>query len=225
MVAELVCEADHSVDRNAIRMAAHGLMICDGCVTGMSRDLREIPGLYAELITEAVSGTGPSVEVGGFVTGTRAGSLHPALKYNSGAADAANQIKHDFEWFYSRMRRDREGVKAVARLDVVFKWMLREVYWIAGSSYAVDFRNVVRGDVGHAVAILDPAGRPVDVGSCIEVVGGVACTGVVRKHGDGGKSRLSCDTCGFRVPVRSWGKYGERVARTKTVEVKLKGVL
>lgn len=223
MVTQLVCEARHFGGENVVKYAAHGLVLCDGCITGLRRDISELPGLYAELIREATSGTGPSVDGPGFVTGTRAGDLHPTMRYNEGAAEWASQIEHDVKFWYSKMRKERERVVVDGRVDVCLRWMLREVYWIAGSSWALDVREVCRGLVGRSVAILDPAGRPVDVAPCIEVIGeGLKCTGTIRKHGDGGKAALVCDTCGYRVPVRAWGRYGQRYMR-KTVDLPLPG--
>jgi hypothetical protein len=222
---DYVCEADHPVDKSVVRLTESGMMLCSGCIVGMRRDLKEIWGLHFELKEEAVHGTGPSVDGPGFVTGTRAGSLHPAMKYNSAAFEAASQIEHDIMWNYAAMRSSREGKAGAVGLEGAVRWLQREQGWIAGSSFAVDFRNVLRGLIGVAVGIIDPAGRPVELGVCIEMVGGELCTGTVRMikvqggaNGNGGSAKLRCDTCGFVVPVRGWARYGKRVAKTVNVK-------
>lgn len=218
MGEKLLCGSERHKD--AV-LAADGMLLCDGCIVGLRRDLEELPGLYRDLLDEAVSGTGPSVEGPGFVTGTPQGKIYPAMKYNSGASDAADQIQHDVIWWVKKMVSERTRENWSGNAEAGMRWLLREVYWIAGSGeYAVVVRDVSRGLVNRAIAVLDPRGRPVEVGGCVEKIGGLECTGSVRKYGEGKDSRLVCDTCGHRVPIRSWGRYGERVRNRRVEDLK-----
>lgn len=219
MGKKVLCEARHAGARGEEKEAAPGLYLCDGCVVGMQRDLEEIPRLHAELMEEGVSGTGPSTEPVGFVTGSR-GDGKPELRYNRAAIDAAGQIVFDVEWAYKNIHRDR-GLPVMARavsLGGMCGWLRLESGWIAGNAgYAVGFRDTLRGLISHAIAIIDPKGRPIEVGPCIEKVGagprgvgGIACMGTVYMIGEGPRCSLSCNVCRKSVPVRGWARYGVR---------------
>lgn len=212
MTNKVLCEARHAGARGEDKEAAPGLYLCDGCVVGMQRDLEEIVRLHQELMEEGVSGTGPSTEPVGFVTGSR-GDGKPELRYNRAAIDAAGQIAFDIEWAYKNIHRDR-GLPVLSQavsLGGMVGWLRLESGWIAGNAgYAVGFRDTIRGLIQHAVAILDPKGRRVELGPCIDSVGGVACRGTVYMTGEGPRCRLACNVCGKAVPVRGWAKYGVR---------------
>lgn len=218
MAEKVLCEARHVGSRGMEKEAAPGMYLCDGCVAGLQRDLVELPRLHAELMEEGVSGTGPSTEPVGFVTGSR-GEGKPELRYNRAAIEAAGQIAFDLEWAYKNIHQDR-GLPPMARvvsLEAMVEWLGSQAGWIAGSAtYAVGFRDTVRGLVAFAISILDPAGRPVEVGPCIERVGagkgtlGLACTGTVYMVGEGPRCRLACNVCRKAVPVRGWSRYGVR---------------
>lgn len=79
---------------------------------------------------------------------------------------------------------------------------------------APNVRDVLRSLVGNAYAILDPEGRPKEVGPCHEIAmwGGV-CSGTLVMRGSGAKAELSCEVCGVRVPPRQWKRYGEAYKR------------
>jgi len=224
MGKKVLCEARHAGARGEEKEAASGLYLCDGCVVGMQMDLEEIPRLHAELMEEGTVGTGPSTEPVGFVTGSR-GEGKPELRYNRAAIEAAGQIAFDIEWAYKNIHRDRGlvGVGGAVTIGGMCGWLRLESGWIAGNAgYAVGFRDTVRGLVGHALSVIDPKGRPIEVGPCIEKVGGprgIACTGTVYMIGEGPRCRLACNVCRKSVPVRGWARYGVR-RTAATIEVK-----
>lgn len=207
MANKVLCEARHPGSKGEDKEAAPGMYLCDGCIVGMQRDLEEIPRLHAELMEEGVSGTGPSTEPVGFVTGSR-GEGKPELRYNRAAIQAAEQIAFDIEWAYRNIHRDRGlAPVGVSNLGGMCGWLRLESGWVAGNAgYAVGLRDTVRGLVSHAIAIIDPKGRPVEVGPCIEK----GCTGSVYMIGEGPRCRLACNVCSKTVPVRGWAKYGVR---------------
>jgi hypothetical protein len=224
MPEKVLCEARHAGQRELEKEAAPGMHLCDGCIVGLQKDLAELVRIHDELMEEGVSGTGPSTEPVGFVTGSR-GDGKPELRYNRAAIEAAGQIAFDVEWAYKNIRRDRRlpVMSNAVSLGAMVEWLGEEVGWIAGNrSYAVAFRDTVRGLVSYAVMVLDPKSKRIEVGPCIEKVGGekgVACTGTVYMKGEGPRCSLACNVCGKAVPVRGWAKYGVR-RTAATVNVK-----
>jgi hypothetical protein len=221
MGKKVLCEARHAGQREVEKEAAPGLYLCDGCVVGMQRDLEEIVRLHDDLMEEGVSGTGPSTEPVGFVTGSR-GEGKPELRYNRAAIEAAGQIAFDMEWAYKSIHKDRglPRMSQAVSLGGMVGWLRLETGWIAGSAaYAVGFRDTVRGLVSHAVVVLDPKSKRIEVGPCIEKIGGLVCTGTVYMRGEGPRCSLACNVCNKAVPVRGWARYGVR-RTAATLDVK-----
>lgn len=202
------CDAEHRFDAKRLRIAVEGLRLCEGCRVGVQRDLGVIPELWSALrsgVARPVGGLGRSAEP--MVSGTR----DVGLVYDAAALNCAEQISRDIAYFAKEiLGRHRSDV--VVGCVVLRRYLDRT----CGHELAGNVRAVTRSLVGQAYAILDPAGRPKEIGPCHEFNAfGDMCTGTLLMRGEGAQAALVCGVCGVRVPPRQWKRYGEMYKSAK----------
>lgn len=215
------CVADHKYNPERRRIAVEGLRLCEGCRVSVRRDLEAIPGLWEDLRSGvATSLNGGLSRTEPMVSGTRT----PGLSYDAAALNCADQMGRDLAYFAKEVL----GF-AGANVPVASARLLRESDRVAGHELAPMVREVCRSLVGQAYAILDPAGRPKEVGPCPEMVESEEyigrCTGTLYMRGEGVRAEISCAVCGVKVPPRQWKRYANRYAQVLAEEVDVKGEL
>lgn len=207
------CLVEHRYNPERRRMAVEGLRLCEGCRVGMRKNLEVLPELWRELnagITVGISGNlGRSDPI---VSGTR----ERGLTYDPAALNCAQQMSKDLDYFASEIF----GMRNLA-LPSACAVLLRESDRTAGHVLASNVAEVLRSLVGQAYGILDPAGRPKEIGPCAALApeGGL-CTGTLVMRGEGVRARLSCQVCGVDIPPRKWKRYGkiyQQMRRTEDV--------
>lgn len=215
------CSAVHRFDAERLRIAVEGLRICEGCRSGIVRDLRVIPGLWKDLHSGvATSLVGGLSRTDPLVSGTRA----RGIVYDAPALNCAEQMSRDLAYF-ARWILGQPGCS----VPVAASRLLQESDRVAGHELAPMVREVCRSLVISAYKILDPKGRPVEVGPCPEYLDTEEyigrCTGTLYMRGEGKRAALSCHVCEVVVPQRSWYRYAKRYAEAMAEVVDVKGDL
>ncbi|NJP24436.1 hypothetical protein FLW53_09495 [Microbispora sp. SCL1-1] len=207
--ATAVCQATHSRDPDRPRPAADGRNLCYGCITGVTRNLTDLPWLHAEveasMPTQRPTGTAP-------VSGTR----ERGLPVNLTAGELASQVAYDLGVFATWVASDR-GLLAPAdpRVPGLCSWLTPHVDWLAASEYAAEVRDVLTELVGRAYRVIDPGRRPVELGLCVEqFTDGQVCEGrlwaAVRDMDDPRPSRIWCSGCDLVLTPEQWFRFGKK---------------
>lgn len=214
------CEAQHRHDPELRRIAAEGLRVCDGCRVGMQRDLEAIPELWSDLQSGVVRLIGGLGRTNSIVSGTRS----VGVVYDAAALNCAEQMSRDLEYFCREILGVPESVAVLAA-----KRLRVESDRVAGHELGPMVREVCRSLVGSAYAILDPAGRPKEIGACPQVLdlesGLTRCTGTLYLRGEGRRAEMYCQLCGVRVPLKAWRHYISNHMKLITETVHPKGDL
>jgi hypothetical protein len=216
-----LCQAAHSRDPERPRPAADGRNLCYGCITGMTRNLHDLPSLYEEVVasmpTTRRTGSAP-------VSGTR----EPGLPLNLPAGELRGQIEYDLYAAATWVATDRGiNLPTDGRVATVCAWLSRHVDWLAASTYAAEVRGVLVELVGAAYRVIDPERRPKELGPCVEELDdGEVCTGVLRASvldvDDPRPSRIWCDTCGLELTPEQWFRFGKKY-RARVADIARQG--
>jgi hypothetical protein len=222
LVRELAfCEAQHKFNAHKRRIALEGLRLCYGCRSALDKDLALLPDFWRELhrgVTLSLSGGMSRSDP--LVSGTRA----RGIVYDAAALNCASQMERDLA-YYAKAILGQPG----ASVGIAVPRLRRELDRVCGHTLAPHVRAVCRELVGTAYSILDPAGRPREIGPCIEVVEvdrrTGTCTGTLYMRGEGVRAELSCHSCGVKVPPRKWKRYLAAYAESYAEVVEVKGDL
>jgi hypothetical protein len=206
--APALCQAEHSRDPQRPRPAADGLNLCHGCLTGLRRNLTDLPALHAEVEAQLPAGSsagGPAVS----------GTPSPRLPVNLRAGEVLSQIAHDLAW-HVHLVTDQRGLTGPAPNPAAMcAFLLRHADWLAARPEAGDVRAVFSELAGRCWGVIDPARAPLPLGPCTERLDdGGDCDGqlyaTVRRPGDTSPSTLWCDTCQLELDTRQWHRFGVR---------------
>jgi hypothetical protein len=172
----------------------------------LSRDLRRLPGLHAELGSLA-----PAARPGGRGQGD-------GLPYNERASECQDQIAHDLRWWVQHAAEDRGApvtVMSVAAMAGLLRGALR---WAVYRDWAGELAGVIGADRSQAVALLDPwvtRRFPVPGASCPSCAGGPLLVTVYASDGDRRRSHAACESCGQSWPPESWTRLGQQIIRRR----------
>ena len=189
--------------------------LCRPCRLGLSRDLRRLPGLHADLQ---------------HIPATRGGD-GSGLPFSEPAADCRSQIRHDLT-YWARHVTELRGADAPPVLDdgwstqpvlVMAGWLAGQVVWCSFRDWAPDMAGAISADRSRAVALLDPWVTkvfpiPGADGVCLHCPDRVVVT-VYASDGDRRRSFIGCPGCGARWEPEQWMSYGRQVVRRRGLQV------
>lgn len=205
-----LCVTAHADDIQALPT----LRLCSGCRDGLTRDLRALPRLHADLEGVLATGSAPGT---GYVTGTPS----QPLPINPAVADHRDQIRHDLTWWtlYVAEHRGLSGLPSDT-VPQIAAWLGRHIDWIAAHPAAAEeCPPVMQGLVGRAIALTRPSGaRRIEIGPCRDTCDGEPCTGrlwaTVRRDDDPRPSVIYCDgPCGSERGADEWRRFGREYLR------------
>lgn len=123
--------------------------LCRPCASGLRRDLKRLPVLYAglaDLLRPSRGGDG--------------GGSGDGLPYNDAAAEAMSQVRHDLAVWTRQVIADRQPAAwPLLTVPAMAGWLSGWAEWIPVRAWAGDMAGALASDRGRAVALLDP--RPV----------------------------------------------------------------
>jgi hypothetical protein len=189
--------------------AEPGARLCRPCLSGLTRDLRRLPALYAglaELLDPRVTGDG--------------GGAGDGLPFNDSASECMSQVRHDLQVWARRVVTERQPAAwPVLSVPAMCGWLAGWVDWASRRPWAGDMAGAVASDRGRAVALLDPRPAvritvPAALNRCprCEVAGGMAAV-VYTGPGDPRPSLVTCGGCGHEWDATQWLKLGRDILR------------
>jgi hypothetical protein len=194
---------------------AHAVL-CRPCRTGLSRDLRRLPGAHADLeqllVTARVPGRG-----GG-----------DGLPVNEPVSDCRSQIRHDLTYWCREITAGRglatppvveHGDWARNPVAVMCGWLEPQVTWCTFRPWAGDMADAIGSDAGRAAALLSPFVVKrflLPVAEPCLACGGRLEAVIYATEGDRRWSYFWCPSCGERTELDDWWGYGHRVAARRS---------
>lgn len=188
--------------------AEPGARLCRPCLSGMGRDLRRLPPLYAglaELLDPRVSGDG--------------GGAGDGLPYNDAAAECMSQVRHDLQVWARQVVAERQAAAPAPSVPALCGWLAGQARWASFRGWAGDMAGALAADRGRAVALLNPRPAvritvPAALNRCPRcgAAGGLAAvvyTGPV----DPRPSLVTCAGCGHEWDATQWLKLGRDILR------------
>jgi hypothetical protein len=188
--------------------AEPGARLCRPCLSGLGRDLRRLPALYAglaELLDPRVSGDG--------------GGAGDGLPYNDAAAECMSQVRHDLQVWARQVTAERQATAPAPSVPALCGWLAGQARWASFRGWAGDMAGALAADRGRAVALLNPRPAvrieiPAAQNRCPRcgVAGGLAAvvyTGPV----DPRPSLVGCSGCGYEWDATQWLKLGRDILR------------
>lgn len=178
--------------------------LCHGCRVRLSRDLRRLPALHAELDSLTPARTGPGRGTG------------DGLPYNDRASECRSQIEHDLRWWVQQAAADRRAPVTVTSVPAMAGLLRGALRWIIYRDWAGDLTAAI-GDVrNQAIALLDPwITRRIPVpGACPACHARNTLTVTVyASDGDRRRSHASCGECGAMWLPEQWTRLGQQITR------------
>lgn len=207
-----LCIATHRREPSRPRRALDGLYLCQGCVTQLTGNLGQLPGLYNELAE--------LLAVGGQAGQRVSGSPGRPLPINLGVAEHRGHIQAVLA-SWARVVVDERGITVPDsdEVAVTAPWLARHVMWLAASQgFADDVVLEIRMLAIRARGLRDPdPSRNIAIGPCVVEVENEPCVGqlwaTVRVDGDERPSVIFCDTCEFEKAPEEWMRFGREYAR------------
>jgi hypothetical protein len=190
--------------------AEPGARLCRPCASGLHRDLRRLPALYAglgELLDPRTAGDG--------------GGQGDGLPYNDSAAEAMSQVRHDLQVWVRQVITDRQPpMWPVLTVPAMAGWLAGQARWASFRTWAGDMAGAIASDRGRAVALLAPRPAlritvPAALNRCPRcgAAGGLAAV-VYTGPGDPRPSLVSCGGCAHEWDATQWLKLGRDILRT-----------
>jgi hypothetical protein len=190
--------------------AEPGARLCRPCLTGLGRDLRRLPVLYAglgELLGPRGAGDG--------------GGAGDGLPYNDAAAECMSQVRHDLQVWARQVITERQPAAwPVPSVAALAGWLAGQARWASFRGWAGDMAGAMASDRGRAVALLDPRPAvritvPAALNRCPRcgAAGGMAAV-VYTGPGDPRPSLVACAACGHEWDATQWLKLGRDILRT-----------
>jgi hypothetical protein len=115
--------------------AEPGARLCRPCASGLHRDLRRLPALYAglgELLDPRTAGDG--------------GGQGDGLPYNDSAAEAMSQVRHDLQVWVRQVITDRQPpMWPVLTVPAMAGWLAGQARWASFRTWAGDMAGAIAG--------------------------------------------------------------------------------
>lgn len=189
--------------------------LCKPCRVTLTRDLRRLPGLDADLehllVTHRPGGHGDG----------------SGLPFNDPASECRSQIRHDVTYWAMRITEIRGLDAPPVLLDgwathpvtVMCGWLAGQVTWLAYRDWAPDMAAAVHENHGRALALLDPWVTkrfeiPGPDGVCAGCGGRMVVT-VYARADDRRRSFIACRGCGLRWEPESWLRLGREIIKRR----------
>lgn len=207
-----LCIATHRREPSRPRLALDGLYLCQGCLSQLTHNLDQLPGLYAELAE--------MLAVGGQAGQRVSGSPGRPLPINLGVAEHRGHIQAVLS-SWCRLVVDERGLELPDSDEVAITapWLARHVLWLAAArEFADDVVREIRQLAMRARGLRDPdPSRNISIGPCVATTEDGPCAGqvwaTVRVDGDERPSVIFCDTCEFEKAPEEWLRFGREYAR------------
>lgn len=189
--------------------AQPGARLCRPCQSGLHRDLRRLPVLYAglaDLLDPRTSGDG--------------GGQGDGLPYNDAASEAMSQVRHDLHvWAWQVITERQPPAWPVPTVPALAGWLAGYAGWASFRPWAGDMAGAFASDRGRAVALLDPRPAiritvPAALNRCPRCGERGTMAAVVYGAGDPRPSLVSCSGCGHEWDATQWLKLGRDILRT-----------
>src|SRR5580692_6273799 len=117
--------------------------LCRPCASGLARDLRRLPVLYAGL-----------AELLGPARGGDGGGDGAGLPYNDAAAEAMSQVRHDLQVWTMQVITDRQPAAwPLLTVPAMAGWLSGWADWVPVRAWAGDMAGALASDRGRAVAL------------------------------------------------------------------------
>lgn len=186
-----LCIATHRRESSRPRRAVDGLYLCEGCLTQLTGNLAQLPGLYDELAE--------LLAVGGQAGQRVSGSPGRPLPINLGVAEHRGQIQAVLS-SWCRVVVDDRGFAPPDSDEVVITapWLANQAQWLAANQFANEVVHEIRKLTGRAHKLRDPD-RRLTTGERCRVVpeGAERCSGTVAMVISSDELwSARCDVCG-----------------------------
>lgn len=181
--------------------------ICSSCKTRLSRDLRRLPGLHAELAT-VIPGRTPG----------RGRGTGDGLPYDERASDCRSQIQHDLTYWAHQAAADRQTTITATTIAAMAGFLRGCLHWMIYRDWCPDLAAAVSDNRGQAIALLDPwVTRRFAIPSarCPHCGTGQLVVTVYASDGDKRRTHATCDTCDMTWLPEQWTRLGQQIIRRR----------
>ena len=191
--------------------------LCGPCRRGLSRDLRRLPSLHADL--EHLLAT----------TGSHGHGDGTGLPFNDPASECRSQIRHDLTHWCQRITHIREldapppmqgDHWAASPVAAMCGWLHGQVTWCTFRDWAGDMAGAITDNANQARRLIDPYVTkefeiPGADGLCLACGTGRMVATIYASDGDRRRPQLACQLCGETLAPEQWLRYGERVIQRR----------
>jgi len=178
--------------------------LCASCRTRLTRDLRHLPALHAELGTILVT---TPIQPGGRGHGD-------GLPYNQAASETRDQIHHDLTWWAHHITEDRRTQLTITGVPALAGFIRGTIRWARFRPWAGDLAATINDNRAAATTILDPyitRRFPIPGHHCPACTSGILTVTVYATDGDKRRSHVTCQDCGQIWAPEQWFRLGQQL--------------